>query len=210
MDLSNPIGSVIPSAHGAVLAVLARTTDPLSGRKIADLTDGKVGQWRASEILRELADAGVVLREHRPPAKLYCLNRDHVAAPGIVALTEMWGVLVQRMRDELAAWALPPVAACLFGSAARGDAHGASDIDLLLVRGDQLGNAEQEWHEQVDRLAEKVRDWSGNSCEVLELTSDELQAAVTREDRLVRDLRQDAISLGGRDVRGMLRRPAPR
>jgi hypothetical protein len=38
MDLTNPIQSVIPSAHGAVLNVLARTDEPLSGRRIAELT----------------------------------------------------------------------------------------------------------------------------------------------------------------------------
>ena len=76
MDLSSPISSVIPSAHGPVLAVLARTSEPLSGRRVAALTDGKVGQRRANEVLGALADAGIVLREHRPPAKLYRLNRD--------------------------------------------------------------------------------------------------------------------------------------
>jgi len=34
MDLSSPISSVIPSAQGAVLAVLARTDEPLSGRAV--------------------------------------------------------------------------------------------------------------------------------------------------------------------------------
>jgi hypothetical protein len=41
MDLSDPVSAVIPSAHGAVRAVLARTTEPLSGRKVAVLTDGR-------------------------------------------------------------------------------------------------------------------------------------------------------------------------
>lgn len=213
MDLSHPISSVIPSAHGALLMVLARTTEPLSGRKVAELTVGRVGQWRANEILGQLADAGIVLREHRPPAKLYRLNRAHVAAPGILALAEMWSVLVQQIRDELAAWALPPVAACLFGSAARGEASGDSDIDLLLVRDDKVAGderAEQGWQVQVDGLADNIRAWSGNTCEVLELTPNELRDAVARQDRLVRDLQRDAIVLGGRDVRALLRQPAAR
>lgn len=213
MDPSNPISAVIPSAHGAVLTVLARTTEPLSGRKVAELTDGKVGQWRTNAILGELADAGVVMRDHRPPAKLYRLNREHVAAPGILALSDMWSILVQRISDELARWAPPPKTACLFGSAARGQAGPGSDIDLLLVREDGTVDAEsseREWQDQVDRLVEKIRAWSGNPCEVLELTPDELRAAVARDDRLVRDLRRDAIRLVGRDVRTMLRLPVAR
>jgi len=35
MDLGSPMSSVVPSAHGPVLAVLARTHAPLTGRTIA-------------------------------------------------------------------------------------------------------------------------------------------------------------------------------
>lgn len=213
MDLSSPISSVVPTAHGAVLTVLARTSEPLSGRKVAELTDGKVGQWRANEVLGQLSDAGIVLREHRPPAKLYRLNRDHVATPGILALTQMWATLVQRIRDELGTWDLPPTAACLFGSVARGEATSDSDIDVLLIRDDDFAESEvdeREWHGQLDRLAERIHAWSGNTCEILELSLTELQDAVGRDDRLVRDLRRDAIALAGRDVRTLLRRQKTR
>lgn len=211
MDLSSPISSVIPSAHGAVLAVLARTTEPLSGRRVAALTDGKVGQWRANEVLGALADAGIVLRELRPPAKLYRLNRDHVAAAGVIALTGQWETLLQRIRDELADWSAAPVSACLFGSAARGAAGTSSDIDILLVRTDDMSasdGAERAWQEQVDRLTEHVRTWSGNACEILELTAAELSEAIARDNRLVRDLVRDAIALAGQDIRSVLRRQA--
>ena len=39
MDVSNPLSCVVPSAHGPVLAVLAGTTMPLTGRKIAELSN---------------------------------------------------------------------------------------------------------------------------------------------------------------------------
>lgn len=212
MDLSSPINSVMPSAHGAVLAVLARTTEPLSGRRVAGLTDGKVGQRRTTQILTQLSDAGIVLREDRPPSKLYRLNRDHVAAPGILALAEMWATLVQRIRDELGSWAPSATAACLFGSAVRGEATADSDIDILLIRDDPAASGADEplWDEQVERLTERVNAWSGNTCEVLELSLAELAEAVAREDRLVRDLRRDAITLAGRDVRTLVRRQVTR
>ncbi len=213
MDLSSPISSVIPSAHGAVLAVLARAGEPLSGRKVAELTDGKVGQWRTNEVLRALAEAGVVLREDRPPAKFYRLNREHVAADGIVVLAEQWALLLRRIQDVLDTWDPAPVSACLFGSAARGEAGPGSDIDLLLVPPPDLGEteaAERAWQQEVDQLSEQVRVWSGNTCEVLELTESELAESAAREDRLVRDLRDDAIALHGQDVRTLLRPALPR
>lgn len=208
MDLSSPISSVIPSAHGAVLAVLARTTEPLSGRRVAALTDGQVGQWRTNQVLGALADTGIVLREHRPPAKLYRLNRDHVAAAGILALAEQWPTLLGRIREELAGWRLRPIAASLFGSAARGDAGPDSDVDVLLVPPDDVAasdEAEDLWRGQVDQFVERVRLWSGNGCEVLELTTSELADAARRHDRLENELRRDAIRLAGKDVRDLLR-----
>lgn len=209
MDLSSPISSVIPSAHGVVLAVLARTTEPLSGRSIAALTDGKVSQRRTNDVLGELAAAGVVLSEDRPPAKLYRLNRDHVAAAGVIALAGQWETLVRRIRDDLAGWSPAPVTACMFGSAARGEGGLDSDIDIFLVPGNEVRSSEPServWQEQVDGLAERVLVWSGNRCEVLELTASELAAAVERGDRLVGDLRKDAFGLAGVDVRTLLRR----
>jgi hypothetical protein len=100
---------------------------------------------------------------------------------------------------------VPPVSACLFGSAARGLGEQLdSDLDILLVTDLHDARRESEWQHQVDRLTEQVQAWSGNACEVLELSRDDLAAAAARDDRLVRELRADAITLGGRDIRLLL------
>lgn len=208
MDLANPIGSVVPSAHGAVLQVLAQTTEPLSGRRVAELAADRFGRRRVNDVLVELAANGIVLSERRPPAILYRLNREHVAAPGIIALAEMWTALVQRIRDEVASWELRATAAYLFGSAARGEATADSDIDVLLIRDVPVADPSRDdgrWDVQVDRLAERVLAWSGNPCEVLELSVDEIRAAAARQDRLALDLRRDAITLAGPDARALMR-----
>ena len=209
MDLRNPIQSVIPSVHGAVLAVLARTNEPLSGRRVAELTAPRFGQTQVNQVLRKLAASGIVLLESRPPSNLYRLNHDHVAAEGIEALARMWTTLVTRIRAELDGWSIPPEAAWLFGSAARGEATAHSDIDILLVVAD--GELETEgiaevWERQTEALAEHIKVWSGNVCEMFEMTRSELADAVERDDRLIHDLRGQAISLAGHDPRALLRR----
>jgi predicted nucleotidyltransferase len=209
MDLTNPIQSVIPSAHGAVLSVLARTDEPLSGRRIAELTKPRFAQTQVNRILRKLAVSGVVLQERRPPSNLYRLNRDHVAADGIQVLTRMWATLVTRIRAELDTWSVPPQAAWLFGSAARGEATELSDIDILLVLpsdGSATEAVASVWDRQTEVLAEKIRAWSGNPCELIEMDAAELSAAIERDDRLVRDLREHAVALAGKDPRALLRR----
>jgi predicted nucleotidyltransferase len=209
MDLTNPIQSVIPSAYGAVLSVLGGTDEPLSGRRIAELTKPRFAQTQVNRVLRKLAESGVVLKERRPPSNLYRLNRDHVAAEGIEALGRMWATLLTRIRAELDTWSVPPRAAWLFGSAVRGEATEQSDIDIFLVLPSD-GSASEAiasvWDRQTEVLAEKIRSWSGNPCEVTEMDPAELSAAVERDDRLVRDLREHAVALAGQNPRALLRR----
>lgn len=211
MDLAHPVQSVIPGVHGAVLAVLARTTEPLSGRRVAALTRPSFGQSRVNEVLGELALAGIALRETRPPANLYVLNRDHVATEGVTALASMWSTLLERMQAEVATWSPPARAAWLFGSAARGEAGLGSDIDVLLVtptgaRDSDEGRAS--WEQQTDLFSAKVRAWSGNACEVLEMEFAELEAAAVRDEQLVRDLRHQVVVLAGEHPRSVLPRKA--
>jgi predicted nucleotidyltransferase len=213
MDLANPMQSVIPSAHGAVLSVLARTDLALSGRRIAELTQPKFSQRRVNDVLGQLADSGIVLRESRPPSNFYRLNHDHVAAEGIVALAGMWATLLERIRAELGKWTLQPEAAWLFGSAARREATTRSDIDILVIRPAGVLDRDASsdvWERQTSNLADEVRAWSGNPCEVLEMDTSELSSAVERNDRLIGDLREQAVVLAGRDARALLRKRVPR
>jgi predicted nucleotidyltransferase len=213
MDLANPMQSVIPSAHGAVLSVLARTDLALSGRRIAELTQPKFSQRRVNDVLGQLADSGIVLRESRPPSNFYRLNHDHVAAEGIVALAGMWATLLERIRAELGKWTLQPEAAWLFGSAARREATTRSDIDILVIRPAGVLDREASsdvWERQTSNLADDVRAWSGTPCEVLEMDTSELSSAVERNDRLIGDLREQAVVLAGRDARALLRKRVPR
>jgi predicted nucleotidyltransferase len=208
MDLANPMQSVIPSAHGAVLAVLARTDLPLSGRRIAELTQPRFSQRRVNDVLRHLADSGIVLCEKRPPSNFYRLNHDHVAAGGILLLAGMSATLAARIRAELENWSIRPQAAWLFGSAARGEGTEQSDIDIFLVlpASDLDTAAVDIWERQTEVLTDKIMAWSGNRCEVVEMEAAELSAAVERDDLLVRDLRDQAVILAGRDPRDLLRK----
>ena len=207
MRLNHPMQSVIPSAHGAVLGVLARTSEPLTGRRIAALTRPGFSQSRVNRVLGELAEDGIADVDDRPPARYYRLNREHVAAPGILALATMWQTLLDRIQTAVATWPTQPPATWLFGSAARAEADAASDLDILVVRQDDQADDET-WQQRLADLVDQVRRWSGNECELLVLTEGELQAAVHRGDRLIDDLRRDAIRLAGAQPQALLGRRA--
>lgn len=203
MDLSNPIRSVIPVGQGEVLAVLARTEQPLTGRRVADLTNGRLSQTGTNVALRALVRAGLALVEAHPPAKLYRLNRQHLAARSIDELATLRGRLLDAMKGHLREWVIPAWGAWLFGSAARGDGDEDSDIDVLVVRPDDA--ADDAWDDQVDRFAATVTAWTGNRCEIIEYGTDEFANLLVREDRLAVSLRSDGVALTSRQLP---RRPA--
>ncbi|MHB1090182.1 MAG: nucleotidyltransferase domain-containing protein [Ilumatobacteraceae bacterium] len=197
MELSNPISSVIPSAHGAVLAVLAHADTPLSGRQIAVLAQGQVQQSRANDVLRELTQAGIVSCERHASVHLYRLNRDHVAAEAIMILVNLRERLIQRMREAVLGWVIAPVAVWMFGSAARGDAGSHSDIDVLVVRREAVDVDNELWQQQLSDLSSAVTTWSGNDCQILEFSRSELAVLVASDERLVAELRSDALVIAG-------------
>lgn len=193
MDLSNPIRSVIPVSQGEVLAVLARTDRPLTGRRVAELTDGRLSQKGTNLALRALVRAGLVLAEAQPPANLYRLNRQHLAAPSIEALVSLRERLIAAMAEHIAGWKIPTDGAWLFGSAARGDGNESSDIDVLVLR---PGALDDTWDDQVEQFASAVTAWTGNRCAVVEYATGEFAELMDRaEDRLAVGLRADAIAL---------------
>ncbi len=210
MNLSKPISSVIPSGHGAVLGVLARTERPLSGRTVAELTDGQVSRSRTNDVLSELTSAGLVLCEKQPPAKLYVLNRSHVAAEAIVALAQLRDRLLDRMRTRFEEWPLPPLAAWLFGSFARGEGDVRSDIDVFIVRPDTIDADDPRWTSQLDAFTADVTAWSGNGCSAIDYSNAEFVKMVDAAERIAADVRRDGILLSGSDVFGSAKPKARR
>ncbi len=204
MNLRKPIRSVIPGVQGLVLGVLANTTTPVTGRTVAGLLDGDATTSGVSRVLGQLVEAGLVTCEPAGRANLYALNRDHVAAPAIEALAGLRGELLTRIRSTLATWTQPPVAAWLFGSAARGEGTSVSDVDILLVRPDG-SDRDDIWTTQTMRLVDQVRAWSGNACEIVDYTVRELRELVEGADPLVTSLRSDAVELAGEGPRSLLR-----
>lgn len=194
MDLSSPIRSVIPSVQGDVLAVLARTDAPLTGRGVAALVSGS-SRSGVQNALAALSDAGLVTVDSHPPAKLYRLNRRHLGADAIVELATMRSRMIDGMRQQLRSWDPAPLGAWLFGSAARGDGSTTSDIDVLVVRPDDVDGLDPEWSAQVDRFADDVTAWTGNPCAVVEYSAEEISELVAGDGRLARDLRTDGIAL---------------
>lgn len=203
MDVAHPIRVVCPTLEGPVLEVLSRTKRPLTGLEVHRLAgSGSPNGVRLA--LGRLARQGLVNAEERAAAVFYVGNRDHLAWPAVELLTGLRRNLLDRLRAELRDWRPRPVHASLFGSAARGDGDAGSDIDILVIRPETVGEDESPWSDQVDRLRDQVRAWSGNNCQVFQVDPSRLAQHVRARDRLVEDWLRDGITVAGPDLRAIL------
>lgn len=208
VEFPEPMSSVVPGLHGRVLGVLARTERPLTGRAVAGLLRSPASPSGVQKVLDDLVANGVVVAEPAGRARLYTLNRQHVAYQAIDQLARLRELLLDRIKTEAKSWTVPAKAIWLFGSSARGQGGPDSDLDLLIVRPDDVDDSDPRWLEQLETLSAHASLWSGNSCEVVEYGEQEVRDLVRHGERLVTELRRDAVPIAGMTPRQTLNRKA--
>jgi predicted nucleotidyltransferase len=205
MDFSRPYSAVASGIDTDVLVALARTTRPLTGRRVAHVVGHS--QRGVLNSLDRLVEHGLVLRTAAGRALMHELNRDHLAAPAVERLAAMRTQFLSRLRDAFEDWEVAPVHASLFGSAARGDGDTRSDIDLFVVRPASVDEETAAWRSQIDRLTEDVRSWTGNHVAVIEQAEADLGRLRRSRRRVLKELRRDGIDLAGTPLREVLGTP---
>ena len=83
-----------------------------------------------------------------------------------------------------------------------------SDLDLHVVRPDEVDESDPRWLSQVETLTEHATLWSGNACQVVEYSAQEIRDLIDRGERLVSELRRDAVPVAGRSPQRTLTRKA--
>ena len=203
MDVARPYTAICPTLDSEVLAALAGTRRPMTGREVTRLT-GRTSHRGVLDVLARLVEHGLVERQEAGRAFLFTLNRDHLAAPAVEVLAGMRAELLRRIRDAVTAWEVKPVHVSLFGSTARGEGHTGSDIDLFVVRPTAVSDEDAQWRAQVDHLARQIERWTGNQASVAEASEEEMDR-LRKEDRpIVDQLRSDAIVVEGAEIAALL------
>ncbi len=205
MDFRHPLSTVTPTLDGDVLVVLAGVDAELTGREVHRLAN-RGSEHGVRKVLDRLVGEGVVSRRPAGSAKLYVLNREHLAAPAIEALAGMRRELLRRMREAVAAWSITPIAVIVFGSFARGEATRESDVDVLVIRRSGVDADDLAWSGQVNEFAAAVSAWTGNDARVLEYSEDELAEA--RDDEVLANAFSEGVEIAGsiRSLRHLRRR----
>ncbi len=196
MDLSRPWAPIRSPIDMEVLSVLCGTTRQLTGREVARLVRAG-SQPAVNASLRRLSEEGLVHADEAGNAYLYTLNRDHLAAPAVQLLADIWPELLRRLRNEIAHWQIAPVHLSIFGSAARGEGDTASDIDIFVVRPRDVLDDDPRWREQLDDLSDHVLAWTGNHVGLSEVSERDVRRLRRERPPVVGELSRDAISIAG-------------
>jgi predicted nucleotidyltransferase len=199
MDLGAPVLDVAPAVRGALLQALARLEQPVTRRQLAAAAG--VSPGNASAVIEVLIRSGLVNETVAGRSSMVVLNRDHLAVGPLLALVGLRGELIRRVRARLSEWS-DLEGAWLFGSVARGDADGESDIDLLIVASDLQA---PDLHARLTQLQADVRSWTGNDVQLVEHTPDSWRKLVHSKNALVGQVRTDGIALAG-DTASLLER----
>jgi predicted nucleotidyltransferase len=199
MDVSKPHTAVGPTLDTEVLAVLAGTSRPLTGREVARLT-GRISHRGVAEALSRLVEHGLVERREAGRALLFTLNRQHLAAPAVEILAGMRTELLRRIRGLVSSWEAAAVHISIFGSTARGDGDTQSDVDVFVVRPDAVSADDPRWLKQINDLVESVELWTGNRTSVAEVAASEIEHLLADDPPIVGKLRSDAIDVSGADI----------
>jgi predicted nucleotidyltransferase len=205
MELSRPLATVTPTLDGDVLAALARTDAAFTTGEL-HRTVKNASEEGVRKVLHRLTRQGVVRSTRVGNAHSYQLNRDHLAAQHIIGLARLPNELLKRTEDRLSSWAIPPVYAAVFGSAATGSMTVDSDLDLILI---YPANADHDlWRAQVDELAADVTRWTGNDARPVEFAETNVSDIAGQDRDLFYSVADEGLTVAGsrdwfrRQIRG--------
>jgi predicted nucleotidyltransferase len=207
VQLDRPFLLLTPTLDGDVLSKLALAEAEFTPPQVHRLI-GTHSVEGVRNALQRLAEQGIVLQRRAGMAVLYQLNRNHLAAPAVIAIAQLHTQLVQKIRDRFAEWSIRTPYAALFGSAATGSMRPDSDLDIFVVRPARTQPHNETWRSQLDELSRNCSQWIGNDCRILEYSATELGPAISSKDAVLTDIRVKGIRLVG--VAGYLSQPLPK
>ena len=134
-----------------ILRVLSKHVPALTGRELSRRV--AYSHTQTNSALAELEMSGLVIKRRVGNANTYSLNDGNLLASRIIIPAfKIEERLIQELANRFfAGMGKDLVSIILFGSAARGEGHAGSDIDLILVVRDRS---------DLDRLDEKVSEIS--------------------------------------------------
>lgn len=203
MDFRSPLKALFPGARSSVLAVLARSPEPLTIRQIAERCD--ITHPSVATHVDALEHLGVVHRRIAGRSHLVSLNDSLTAdlVRQIDDLTHRATVAMRQMAEELIDPA--PFSVILFGSFVRGSAGPDSDIDVAVIAPPGLADDEH-FCESIGRWTDRVSALLGNPVAELIVGIDDL--AAKQDLALWESIRTEGQVISGKPLQDLMTSPA--
>jgi len=115
----------------------------------------------------------------------------------VIELAKLGATLVERLRGLIQSWEVQPQHAYLFGSTARQDGDASSDVDILLINTISRRQQVSVWAQQVEGLATRIRLWTGNDAEIVDLSAADVDRMQDDDAAILGSWRRDGILLAG-------------
>jgi len=157
-------------------------------------------------VMPRLVELGIVDRYEVPPASQFVLARGNVAAQLLLTLADAQSMTLRQIGEAASVISPGPVSIIAFGSFARGEADANSDIDLAVVRADDVDDDDERWAESIDAWRRQVRALTGNEVEIVEATASEAARKLRGRSELWRNIRRDGIVVHGRTLDALTER----
>ena len=195
MDYTRPVQTLIPGAQGQILGVLAETTAQLNLTTVSRLAGVSLAQ--ASRVLPELVRLGLVERVEAPPSALFRLMDENLVGRLVRSMTDLRNLALRAVGDCSALQKPRPKLVIVFGSFARGDADGDSDLDVVIVRPADIDDSDAAWSESIVTLNQDLARAVGNPVNILEVGTNELERRIRSHSELWRSIRNEGIVVYG-------------
>jgi len=206
--LQSPLDAVLGSVTKVkLLRVLLPISRPVALREAARLA--RVSASGAQGALEELTSMGIVDRREATSQHLYQINVENHLADALRELfqaeDERWADLLETIEEELRSRFFGPSieAAAIFGSAARGDDHPGSDLDLLVVTGSEE-DEDAVWEQLLDRQPSLQREFGVRISPVV-ISLDRLRERAEDGDPLIDAVIREGITVVKPPIEKLLR-----
>lgn len=206
VDFSKPYRVISPTLEGPILHALAGVETELTRSQIVNLVED-ASEAGVRKALARLVEQGIVIEERIGSRYTYQVNRAHLLWPSVEGLLAARQLLRERVQRLTADWEVPPVSVELFGSVAQGTAHEGSDIDIIVIQPPLQPDEEDAWDRHVGELHDSVVRWTGNSCDIVVMDTEELHDAHERDEPI---LRSPASNLAGVDLSRLVAASRPK
>ena len=177
MEFSSPLATVTPTVDGDVLAILSGTDGWFTTTLLQEQIPTRSVPGIRNVLIR-LVEQGIVQSLIVGRVHQYRLNRQHIAAEPIIALSRLRDAFTQRAAAAMGAWHEPPLFAALCPPTSP-----ALRIVAIMPRRVH----KRIWDDQVSEFEAAAQLWTGNPVTVIAVGEDTVGEASILLDEVARD-----------------------